>query len=251
MADSAQTPQQVLEPRTFCREKDTVSPLGPNATYLSGFSSDGVLAWTVTDSSKRLEVWETGDGSSAGSWSSSPVGSITCVEECIVRDSGTRLFLVGVSKSDQNCGLAIVQPSKGTLLRLVDLDFVVSSIHCLTNDSEAVPAVDAGHFLRYFKGAAVLGGHGGIVLLVDLQFDQLTEWLAGAGSGGGGGHGRVLLLNNQQPRTTEMFLGLREQALARDEFLTYDLTSKYTYTYIQDGLNTHREQAIACCSFSC
>ena len=232
MADSAQTPQQVLEPRTFFKEKDNASPLDLNTTFLSGFSSDGLLAWIVTDSGKRLEVWETADGSSAGFWSSSSVGSITCVEECVVRDSGTRLFLVGVSKSDRNCGLAIVHAAKGALLRLIALDFIISSIHCLTNNSGTVPAVDGGHFLSYFKGAAVLGGYGGIVMVVDLQLDQLKGRVTGGG--GGGESGRLLLLNNKQPRSKEEFMALSEQALDNGEFLAADLTSK-SCTATQSG----------------
>lgn len=225
MADSAQTPQQVLEPRTFFRDKKNAPSLGLNTACVNGFSCDGVLAWMVTDSGKRLEVWETADGSSAGFWSSSSLGIITCVEECIVRDSGTRLFLVGVSKNERNCGLAIVHAAKGTLLRLISLDFIVSSIHCLTNSSESVPAVDGDHFLKYFKGAAVLGGHGGIVVLVDLQFDRLEECLRDGG--GAGEPGRLLLFNIKQQRTMEDFVTHRAQALDKGDFLTYDLTSKH------------------------
>lgn len=223
MADSAQVPQQVLEARTFLKEKDCASPLGLDAKILSGFSSDGVLAWTVDDSGKRLEVWDTATGSSVGFWSSSSVGNITCVEECAVGDGGARLFLVGVSKSDRNCGLAIVHAAKGALLRLISLDFVVSSIHCLTN-SGAVPAIDDGHLFSYFKGAVVLGGYGGIVMLIDLQVDQLKERLAGGR--GGGEPGRLLLLNDRPPRGKEECAALRQQALAEGKFLAADLTSK-------------------------
>ena len=223
MADSAQVPQQVLEPRTFFKEKDTASSPGLDSKILSGFSSDGVLAWTVDDSGRRLEVWETADGSSAGFWSSSSVGNITCVEECVVGDSGARLFLVGVSKSDRNCGLAIVHAAKGTLLRLISLDFVVSSIHCLTS-SGAVPAIDDGHLFSFFKGAAVLGGYGGIVMLIDLQVDQLRERLAGGRRGGE--PGSLLLLNDRPPRGKEECVALRQQALTEGKFLAADLTSK-------------------------
>ena len=218
MADSfAQEPQIILNTKLFTRSREIGDERSKNDVSSGGIALNSKLAWTVTNSDSRLEMWNSGSGELLSSWSAPDKCSITCVEE-VYPNNDTSLLVVGLDSGGGRGGLAIVNPTCAAFVRQILLDFTVSSIHCLSS-GQPVPNVDV---LEHFKGVVAAGGRGGNLMLIDLQLDQVDDRPIDTLP-------KSLLVITEEDEDVET---LRNRTIPNNQVLAVDMTSTYVCTYI-------------------
>ena len=159
------------------------------------------------------------DGSLCGFWNASIHGDISSVKD-VKTEVGRSLFLVGISRSERENYLSLVDLLQSRVISLIRFPFQISSMHCLSTES-LVPGLEEKHHLNYFCGILAAGGQGGNLVLVDLQLDQIDRLQSPVEPR------QLVSLHKENPGNEAELLQLRNRCIKEGSFLYLELTGMY------------------------